>query len=262
MIAACVVFTGCEDEASGAGAPAGLNGTKWVMQSFTLAGEKTLATKGLSATAMFDGDRMLGSGACNSYNAIFKTTKDGSFMIVEQGWTERGCLNRAAEKVDADLVQIFSKARKITHTPKKLILSDGGKNEVVFVPFKPPAPLPLAGTTWQLKHFEEQLGAGPNTAVAASSVLRDAPITLVIKDGKATGSGGCNSYYAEIKTGKGTLKISDLGSTEKYCGDEVNKQETKYFAELANVAKYQIKGNRLRLSNAAGTHTLIFQGKP
>jgi len=143
------------------------------------------------------------------------------------------------------------------------VLSDGtANNQVAFIPYQAPKPLPLTGTSWTLETFEETQGTGEAATVSGTPVLNNAPITLQIKDDQASGSAGCNRYTGQVTLGEGKLSFGPMALTRKACSEEVNRQEQRYAKALASVARYEIAGERLWLSDADGKFTLHFSGKP
>jgi len=87
--------------------------------------------------------------------------------------------------------------------------------------------------SWQLTSGIDAEGSIPLTA--------DAPVTLNFAD-NASGTAACNSYFATVLGGPGTIEVSGVGSTEMYCIDEsVMEVESRYLAALgaANRAVYE-----------------------
>ena len=84
-------------------------------------------------------------------------------------------------------------------------------------------------------------------------------ITLAFADARATGSGGCNQYFASYSTSGTTLTLGPVGATKRACTEEGrNRAEIAYFDALANATSYAIEGDRLTLRDAAGAVVLEF----
>ena len=79
----------------------------------------------------------------------------------------------------------------------------------------------LAGTSWQL------LQLGPNGALS-----ENLPTLSVSKDGKVSGSGGCNTYSGTVTTSGMAIKFGALTATKKACSKEINAQEAAYLKAL------------------------------
>lgn len=106
-------------------------------------------------------------------------------------------------------------------------------------PAAPAIPADLAGN-WILT----SLGIQGGTAVTYPTT----EISLTINpDGSMTGYDGCNNYFGTVTlpgttTPKGSgMKISDIGSTKKYCAN-LASQEQQYLNILGKTAAYDIDG--------------------
>lgn len=106
----------------------------------------------------------------------------------------------------------------------------------------------LANTTWTLS------GDGGSVFVPVGS-----GVGAAFTDTAISGNSGCNTFtgtYATTATGG--LTISGLASTKMACDAKVMTFENEYLARLGKVATYEIKGNVLKMSDAAGTLILTF----
>ncbi len=75
-------------------------------------------------------------------------------------------------------------------------------------------------------------------------------ITLILKDGRFTGSSGCNNYFAPVKQGNipGDVEISPAGTTRKSCPEKEMSIERRFLDQLARVRKFSFQVTRLALS--------------
>jgi heat shock protein HslJ len=114
----------------------------------------------------------------------------------------------------------------------------------------------LANTQWRLKSF------GPTGA--ESPVIEGTTITLKFgADGRAGGSGGCNSYGGEYLERGDNLSFSRIISTKRACLDEsANEQEQRYFAALGSASKFKLSHNRLTIFCGDGRSALNFVNDP
>ncbi len=119
----------------------------------------------------------------------------------------------------------------------------------------PPEPEPLTGTNWTL----DSLYSGD----AVSSVLSGTTITAVFdREGRVSGSTGCNRYSGSYTVAETSLAISSLGSTKMACqGEGIMQQESTYLVSLPKTAVFTISGNRLKLADKWGTPLLSFTGE-
>ena len=105
----------------------------------------------------------------------------------------------------------------------------------------------LEGTSWTLV----ELGGRPPVA--------GADVTLRFAGGHAEGFASCNQYRAPFTTSGTALSFGPAISTKRACVEEPrNAQETAYLDALGKVAAYSASGDRLTLSDAAGTPLLTF----
>jgi heat shock protein HslJ len=115
----------------------------------------------------------------------------------------------------------------------------------------PPVPIEAAeGITWQLV---EQSIDGEMTALPD-----DVVVTLILVDGQAGGSGGCNNYFAAYELDGASLTFGEIGATMMFCEGPAGEVETVYLGNLADVAMWANTGGSLILQDAAGEPTLNF----
>lgn len=110
-------------------------------------------------------------------------------------------------------------------------------------PTEAPAPQepanPLLDTAWRV------IGIG------GDPVLTDTKVTLALAgDGRATGTGGCNNFFAEAGFHTMPLFFGPVASTRMACEPAIMAQESAYFAALDTVVSYELAGNSLSLLNA------------
>jgi heat shock protein HslJ len=75
-------------------------------------------------------------------------------------------------------------------------------------------------------------------------------VTLAFKDGRFTGSSGCNNYFAPAKEGKipGDVEVGPAGTTRKSCPDNEMSVERRFLDQLARVKKFSFLMTQLALS--------------
>ncbi len=110
----------------------------------------------------------------------------------------------------------------------------------------------LEGVQWTLVSYLDKTG---NVA----QVLPRTRITADFKDGRVSGSGGCNTYSAPYKAEDGKLTIGMAVSTMMMCSQPIMDQESAYLKSLRTAASYKIEGDRLTISDAQGATVLTFQ---
>ena len=95
------------------------------------------------------------------------------------------------------------------------------------------------------------------------NLLPDTKITAEFRDGKLTGHGSCNQYFAGYTVKpcdetSGKIQIGQIGSTLMSCGEEINAQESNYFKALEQVSKYNLTDESLILPYPSPSRYLLF----
>ena len=110
----------------------------------------------------------------------------------------------------------------------------------------------LANTQWRLTSF--------GATGAETPVIEGTTITLKFgADGRAGGSGGCNSYGGNYRERGDNLSFSQIISTKRACLEErANQQEQSYFAALESASKFKLADNCLTIFHGDGRSTLNF----
>jgi heat shock protein HslJ len=90
---------------------------------------------------------------------------------------------------------------------------------------------------------------------AQKGVLRGTQITADFgADGEASGSAGCNQYFATYAIAGNELTVSELAFTERACLEPagVMEQEQEFLAALRGVQRFDIADGQLQLQTADG----------
>ncbi|MCB9035359.1 MAG: META domain-containing protein [Lewinellaceae bacterium] len=84
------------------------------------------------------------------------------------------------------------------------------------------------------------------------------PITLKFAADQASGSAGCNSYFAayQYEAKSGQLHFNGIGATEMYCMG-LMEQEQQYLGLLEQAQSYAIRPGQLEISSQGGK--LLFE---
>ena len=79
------------------------------------------------------------------------------------------------------------------------------------------------------------------------------------RDGRVTGSAGCNWYAAAYQTRDYSINISGISSTKMFCqGPGVMIQESAFLADLSRVSSFRVSESSLKFYDAAGKNILVF----
>jgi heat shock protein HslJ len=87
-------------------------------------------------------------------------------------------------------------------------------------------------------------------------------VSLLMENGRAGGSGGCNNYFASYEIDGFDVTFDEIGATLMACVGPAGDVETAYFANLGLVASYQSGGIQMALLDADGDFILEFDLAP
>jgi putative lipoprotein len=106
----------------------------------------------------------------------------------------------------------------------------------------------LFGTTW----LAEDINGG--------GVIDNAQSTFsVASDGRVSGRGACNGYFAQAEVKGDKIKIGKAGATMMACAPALMDQERKFLAALEEAATFRIDGDgKLFLVDANGVDIVRF----
>ena len=103
--------------------------------------------------------------------------------------------------------------------------------------------------TWKLSAY------GPKETPTPAVIGGEATLTFE-NNGSVTGNGGCNSLGGTYKADDKKITFSEITSTLMACDDSRMAQESAVAQVLSGTATYEIKANKLTLTN--GDTVLIF----
>lgn len=121
-------------------------------------------------------------------------------------------------------------------------------------PEEEPTALTLEGVMWQITGYRNAQGkpATPETNNAS----------LMFQDGRVTGNGGCNGFFAGYTLDGEQLTITQGGSTLMACDEATMVREQAILENLAKVASYAITDDQLSLFDADGVIVLSLAPQP
>lgn len=108
----------------------------------------------------------------------------------------------------------------------------------------------LAGTSWRLLSY--------GMPGAETPVIEGSTITLEFdSEGRAGGTGGCNSYGAHYEVQDKALSFGEISRTMMACTQEdIGKQEQNYFLALETASNFVLDEGRLRIWYESGQGVL------
>ena len=93
-----------------------------------------------------------------------------------------------------------------------------------------------------------------------NDLVPETKITIQFAGGEFNGNGGCNGYFGSYELDGEMITLGPIGSTQKLClPEEINTQESAYFAQLGTVTQIALSENILLMLNADGNAIFVFE---
>lgn len=223
-----------------------LTRASWKLVAYGTVDAPTAVIEGSSITLTFDKDgRISGSAGCNTYGAGYST--EGSTLQISAAMsTMMACLQEGVMEQESAFLLALQAATSYRLDGSSLFINYEEGKQLVFVEITP-----LTANSWQLVSF------GPMDAPLP--VVDGSLITLNFgTEGRASGSGGCNTYGAPYTVDGSSLTFGPAFSTKRACAESsVMGQEAAYFAALEKSERYVITGEQLFISTSDG-QLLVF----
>ncbi|MFI6943848.1 META domain-containing protein [Streptomyces sp. NPDC050418] len=246
-VGALGLLTACgEKPATGGGAGAGraaatsghdlpdLTGVQWGVESLTVDGKKAAPPRDGAYFEIKKDGTVQGTFGCNSFSGKVDLAGD-ALKVGMLARTEMYCGDDFEERA----FSVFEGELKARMAGEKVKLTAPGGD---FITLGKVEPVPLTGTKWQV------------TAVlsgdTAASLPKDAKAHLTFgKDGKVTGSLGCNTVNATAKVrDDGTIALGPAGTTRKMCPDDVMRTERALLKLFDGEVTYKVTHRVLTLT--------------
>jgi len=112
----------------------------------------------------------------------------------------------------------------------------------------------IEGVEWGLK---QQSNGSAMAEVPAGTLA-----SLLLDQGDASGTGGCNQFTSTYTLSGSSLTFGALLTTKAACAEATTSVETAYFGNLAKVASYTSDGTTLTLSDSSGKALLGYGSVP
>lgn len=112
--------------------------------------------------------------------------------------------------------------------------------------------LPLEGTYWMLSSFAGSRGDNQTLQPSTS-------IDATFKEGRVSGSDGCNQYSAAYKLDGDKISIQPGISTLMACPEPTMEQAQEYMAALTSATRYKITGDSLEMLDQGGKTVLTYK---
>ena len=108
----------------------------------------------------------------------------------------------------------------------------------------------LTGVKWEVTGYN-------NGRQAVVGPLLGTQLSIAFKDGKVSGSSGCNNFHGPFKVEGNALSIGPLATTRKLCAAEgVMAQEREFIAALQTATTWAIDRGMLDVHRQDGERVL------
>jgi heat shock protein HslJ len=86
------------------------------------------------------------------------------------------------------------------------------------------------------------------------------PFLIFMPEGKVTGSGGCNRFFASYESSESSLKIGLIGSTRMFCHDPpwLMDVEGDFFGCLERSSRFELTEDSLMILDVDNRQLLSF----
>ncbi|MFF2849523.1 META domain-containing protein [Streptomyces sp. NPDC058001] len=254
LLTACGTATG---DGSGAGSGAvdtslPVTGIHWNVRDLTVGGKKYTAPEGSHVSIERDG-KTSGTLGCNHFGTTAEI-KDGTISFGDMETTLIGCPKQTMAYED-----LLAKALGAGELTAKvdagtLTLTTPGGDRIALTEEKP---VPLTGTEWTVTSLVEE-----KTATSLPKDVDGKAKLTFGKDGKVTGTLGCNRVSATAKITDGHLTLSRAVTTRMLCPEPVMKVERTLLRLFdGKQLTYELSHRGLTLTAPDGTGIAATAGK-
>jgi len=195
-------------------------------------------------TVRFESGRLSGFAGCNNFSGSY-TLEGDQLKIGPVASTQMAC-PEPGSSVETAFHKALSGTLRYSVDGDALQATTAAGDTLRFQREPPPQ---LAGVTWKVTSFN-------NNRHAVVGVLGESSLTMSFKDGKVSGSAGCNNFHGTYATEGGKLQLGPLGTTRRACEEPLMTQEREFLAALASATTWSIDGNVLDMHRADGERAI------
>jgi heat shock protein HslJ len=241
-----------------------LEGTLWKLVSLgPIAGPQPAVaeadfTAGFTREAGMPTGVMAGSTGCNDYASIYYANLQEIKVNQPLISTSNPCSTAMLDQEGTVLMGLnAARSYRILGNEMQVVYGDQALN---FIAVSPPpvegegGPLtPLNGTKWWLSSIDTFIAIPGSETTAQFAINPDG------QSGQISGSGGCNTYNAEI-TGVFTVGLASV--TQSICDTPpgIMDQESAYLAALSTAQSFSLEGDTLKVNTGMGVLVFTKQG--
>lgn len=220
----------------------------WLMASGTVDGEVIPLLDDHPITMAFDGGRVTGTAACNSYSGTYRLS-GSEISVSDVAMTEMACS-------PDDVMLAESMYREAITRVDMAALDDGltlsGEGvELVFTTVEPVSDADLTNTVWVLDGLVQ--GDSVSTPVLDSRATIE-----FFTDGSVLGDTGCRPFSGRYTIAGDEVDITEMASDGHECAADLAGQDSHFLTTLGDGFKIGIEGDLLTISGQ-GDNGLVFR---
>ena len=220
-----------------------LEGVNWRLAS--LPGQAVPAGNGAPAVR-FEGGRVSGFSGCNRFTGGYTVDRD-RLTIGNLAGTMMAC-PEPAMALERAFLSSLTGGQAVNVDGKRLSLTPASGGMPIQFELEPK--LSLAGIDWEVTGYN-------NGRQAVVGPLVGTRLSITFKDGKVSGSSGCNNFHGPFKVDGNALSIGPLATTRKLCSAEgVMAQEREFIAALQTATTWAIDRGMLDVHRKDGERVL------
>ena len=236
-------YAGCCRVPAAPALAATLEGVTWRLTA--LPGQGVPAGNG-APTARFEGGRVSGFSGCNRFMGGYTVDRD-KLTIGNLAGTMMAC-PEPAMALEKTFLAALSGAQAANVEGKRLSLTPAAGGTPLQFELEPKPS--LTGIKWEVTGYN-------NGRQAVVGPLLGTQLSIAFKDGKVSGSGGCNSFHGPFKVEGNALSIGPLATTRKLCSAEgVMAQEREFITALQTATTWAIDRGMLDVHRKDGERVL------
>ncbi|MFI8963102.1 META domain-containing protein [Streptomyces sp. NPDC053493] len=242
LLSACGAQPGSGSDAAPDAPDLPVAGTHWTIASVTVDGARSAAPPGANLEITQKG-RAQGHTGCNGFGAAVDVHGD-SLTVSPQEVTEIGC-PPDRDRFERALLKALDGKLKGSMRDKALTLTSADGRSTVELTAEPDAP--LVGTTWTVN----ALLAGDTAGALPAGSEGKAKLTFG-KDGRLTGSLGCNRVTAPAQITGSRITLGAIATTRMICTGPEMDLETKLYDALDGPLTFRLDHRTLTVTDADG----------
>lgn len=230
-----------------------LNGTSWVLVSWT---DKILLNSSgeeIQVTVNFIDNQVNGTATCNRYTASYQI-ENNQLKISPPLTTRKTCMGEVM-RLESQYLEALegAKSYEINSQGQLKVSYEAAQDSGVMI-FSPQEQTSLENTDWIFLAFEETTGSTPP--------FQGTQITANFTKNQLSGNSGCNQYMTSYRREGNKVFINPFATTRKACPPEIMKQEFQYLTALEGAQWYEINPQgqlQIYYRTNQGSGSIIFQ---